>query len=71
MENKFQVLEDEYFHLTEEERQAFAHMTDEEINQYWQAQCSYEEMQRYIEHPDTPEVIRSILNLNNWQEHQR
>ena len=69
MEHERHITEDEQFNLTEDERMAFTQMTDEQINEYWQAQQSYEEMQAYIEHPDTPEVARGIVNLSGWQAH--
>lgn len=71
MDHKLHITEDELFTLTEDEREAFAQMTDDEINEYWQAQQSYEEMQAYLEHPDTPEISKNILNLSGWQEHKK
>lgn len=57
--------------LAEDERVAFAQLTEEQINDYWQAQQSYEAMKTYLEHPDTPDVIKDILNLSGWQEHHQ
>lgn len=71
MDHEPHITEDELFNLTEDERMAFAQMTDEEINAYWQAQQSYEAMQAYVEHPATPEVARSIVDLSGWQAHKR
>ena len=71
MDHELHITEDELFNLTEDERMAFAQMTDEEINAYWQAQQSYEAMRAYVEHPDTPEVARSIVDLSGWQAHKR
>ncbi len=69
MNHELHISEDEMFNLTEDERTAFAQMTDEEINDYWQAQHSYEEMKAYLEHPDTPAVAKGILDLSGWQQH--
>ncbi|WP_434779310.1 hypothetical protein [Neisseria sp. Ec49-e6-T10] len=69
MNNQLHIFEDETFNFTEDERMAFAQMTDEQISDYWQAQQSYEEMKAYLEHPDTPEIVKNILTLSGWQEH--
>ena len=66
-----QFYEDEIYNLTEDERQIFKQMTDKQIMDYWQAQQSYEEMKAYLEHPDTPAIAKSILDLSGWQEHRQ
>ena len=71
MDKQLNYHEDENFNFTEDERIAFAQMTDEQINDYWKAQQSYEEMKAYMEHPDTPIIAKSILDLSGWQEHSQ
>lgn len=71
MNNESSIDEDEKINLTDDERAAFRQMSEDQINAYWQAQQSYEAMKAYLEHPDTPDVAKAILDLSGWQEHNQ
>lgn len=71
MNNEMTIYEDESFNLTDDERTVFRQLSEDQINDYWQAQQSYEGMKAYLEHPDTPDVVKTILDLSGWQEHRQ
>lgn len=49
----------EYY--TEEEMQAFAHMSDDEIDEYDEAGESYATLKAYLARDDIPDIIRPIV----------
>jgi hypothetical protein len=54
--------------LTEEEILVLEHLNAEQIQAYHNACSSYEAMQAYLEHPDTPEAAKGLLDLSGWAE---
>lgn len=54
--------------LTEEEVLVLEHMNAEQIQAYHDACASYEAMKAYLEHPDTPEDAKGLLDLSGWAE---
>ncbi len=56
--------------LTADEERAFEQMTEEQIEAYWRANTSYEDMKAYLDDPETPSVVKDFLTLDGWAEHQ-